>query len=255
MMKPSYFRIISQAFALLLIILCFSCTEDVVFQYETEVINTADFEQCQHEQCPELHIEYIKMIEPSSLAATVNQGIQDQLVAQLTMEGQEVESLEQAAQVYLNNSQTAYPEDSIMSETHQLQWVVAVTYQSNEIVSLRSDFYEFAGGAHGFEGLLYKNFNVATGKEMTALNMFKDLDGFSAFAKAEFYKQQQALSSTSPNYEALEFENEVFQLPENLGFTEEGLQLYYQAYEITAYQSEPFDFYISWPDVTPFLNF
>lgn len=255
MIKPSYFRTISQALALLLVILCCSCTEDVVFQYETEVINTLDFEQCQHEQCPELHIEYIRMIEPSSLGATVNQGIQDQLVSQLTMEGQEVESLEQAAQVYLNNSQTAYPEDSIMSETHQLQWVVTVSYQSNEIVSLRSDFYEFAGGAHGFEGLLYKNFNVVTGKEMTALNMFKDLDGFSAFAKAKFHTQQIELSMASPNLETIEFEDNEFKLPENMGFTEEGLQLYYQAYEITAYQSEPFNFYISWQDVNPFLNF
>jgi hypothetical protein len=255
MMKPSYFRTISQAFALLLVILCFSCTEDVVFQYETAVINTVDFEQCQHEQCPELHLEYIRMILPTSLAATVNQAIQDQLVSQLTMEGQEVESLEQAAQVYLNNSQTAYPEDSIMSETHQLQWVVTVAYQSNEIVSLRSDFYEFAGGAHGFEGLLFKNFNVVTGKEMTALNMFKDLDGFSAFAKAEFHTQQQVLLVDSPIWETLEFENDAFILPENMGFTEEGLQLYYQAYEITAFQNEPFDFYISWQDVKPFLNF
>tara|TARA_R110001632_G_scaffold111697_2_gene222506 strand:- start:160 stop:843 length:684 start_codon:yes stop_codon:yes gene_type:complete len=227
----------------------------VVFQYETDVINTVDFEQCQHEQCPELHLEYIRMILPTSLAETVNQAIHDQLVSQLTMKGQEVESLEQAAQVYLNNSQTAYPEDSIMSETHQLQWVVTVSYQSNEIVSLRSDFYEFAGGAHGFEGLLYKNFNVATAKEMTTLNMFKDLDGFSAFAKEEFHTQQQRLSETSPSWETLEFENDAFKLPENMGFTEEGLQLYYQAYEITAYQNEPFDFYISWQDVKPFLNF
>lgn len=254
-MKPSYYRSTSQVFALLLVILCFSCTEDVVFQYETDVINTVDFEQCQHEQCPELHIEYIRMILPTSLAVTVNQAIQDQLVSQLTMEGQEVESLEQAAQVYLNNSQTAYPEDSIMSETHQLQWVVTISFQSNEIVSLRSDFYEFAGGAHGFEGLLFKNFNVATGKEMTVLNMFKDLDGFTAFAKAEFKTQQRELSVALPNWETLEFENNAFKLPENMGFTEEGLQLYYQAYEITAYQSEPYDFHIPWQEVKPFLNF
>lgn len=255
MINTSLFRYTSQIFIGILVFLCFSCTEDVVFQYETEVINTIDFEQCQHEQCPELHIEYIRMTLPTSLAAAVNQGVIDQLVSQLTMEGQEAEDIEQAAQVYLNNSQTAYPEDSVMSETHQLQWVVTASYQSNEVLSLRTEFYEFAGGAHGFEGVLYKNFNVETGKEMTLSEVCTDFEAFTAFAKAQFETQQQALLTELPNWEVLRFENDNFRFSENMGFTEEGMHLYYQAYEITAYQNEPFDFYISWEAVKEYINF
>jgi hypothetical protein len=219
------------------------------------VINTVDFEQCQHEQCPEIHIEYIQMTLPTSLATAVNQGIRDQLVSQLTIEGQEAEDIEQAAQVYLNNSQTAYPEDSVMSETHQLEWVVTVSYQSNEVLSLRTELYEFAGGAHGFEGVLYKNFNVETGKEMILAEVCTDLKAFTAFAKAQFDTQQQELLIASPNWEVLNFENDAFKLSDNRGFTEKGMHLYYQAYEITAYQNEPFDFYISWEDVKEYISF
>ena len=236
-------------------LLCFSCKEDVVFQYETEVINTVDFEQCQYEQCPELHIEYIRMTLPASLAGEVNQGIRDQLVSQLTMEGQEVENVAQAARVYLNNSQTAYPEDSVMSETHQLQWVVSASYQSNELLSIRTAFYEFAGGAHGFEGVLYKNFNVETGREMTTLEVFSDTEAFTAFAKAKFDTEQQEHLTESLNWEVLTFENQIFKLSENIGFTEQGIHLYYQAYEITTYQNEPFDFYIPLESVKEYLTF
>jgi hypothetical protein len=195
------------------------------------------------------------MTLPTSLAPAVNLGIRDQLVSKLTMQGQEAEDIEHAAQVYLNNSQTAYPEDSVMSETHQLQWVVSASYQSNEVLSLRTEFYEFAGGAHGFEGLLYKNFNVVTGREMVPSEVFTNLEAFTAFAKAQFHTQQQELSATSTYWEILEFENEVFKLPENIGFTEEGIQLYYQAYEITVYQNEPFYFHISWEAVKEYINF
>ena len=227
----------------------------MVFEYNTEVINTIDFEQCQHEQCPELHIEYLKMTSPVPLANEVNKAIHNQLVSQLTIEGQETETLEQAAQVYLNNSQTAYPEDSVMSETHQLQILVSTSFQSNEILSLRTEFFEFAGGAHGYDGVLYKNFMVASGQEVTSTDLFRDMPTFSAFAKAEFHKQQSETSITSPNWEALQFDNDVFRLPENIGFTEEGVQLYYHMYEIAAYQSEAFTLNISWDAVKEYLNF
>lgn len=231
-----------------------SCTKEVVFEYETKVINTIDFDECLHEQCPELHLEFVHMIAPPSLAKVVNESIHKKLKSELTIVGQEVETIEQAAQAYLNNSQTAYPEDSVMSETHELQVVVRPSFQSNELLSLRMEMYEFAGGAHGFEGLLYKNFDVNTRKELTHATFFTDVEAFTAFAKAAFDEQQVKISETAPNGDSFLFENDLFRLPENLGLIEEGLHLYYHMYEIAPYQSEAFEMYIPWDEVKEYIN-
>lgn len=241
------------AFALILLFV--SCEEAVEYNFKPITIKTEDFKECLNEQCPTLFLDYFELVTPKSLAETVNLTIKKQLISQLVIDGQQPESVQQAAQVYLNNSQTAYPEDSIMSSQHELEIILTPTYTSNEVLSVQTNFYQFSGGAHGYGGVLFQNFNVKTGAEMTIPELFKDVDAFTAFAKAEFRTQQDIPEEASINSTGFMFEDDVFTLPENIGFTDEGMVLYYNSYEVSAYADGAQEVIIPWETAEDYLSF
>ncbi len=241
--------------SLVLFFFILSCEEAIVYDFKAITIQTEDFEECSDEQCPTLFLDYFELLTPKSLAETVNLTIQKQLIAQLVIDGQQPETIHQAAEVYLNNSQTSYPEDSIMSAQHELEIILTPTYTSNEVLSVQTNFYQFSGGAHGYGGVLFQNFNVKTGAEMTIPELFEDVAVFTAFAKAEFRKQQNIAEDASINSTGFMFEDDVFKLPENIGFTDEGMVLYYNSYEVSAYADGAQEIIIPWETAEEYLNF
>ena len=51
------------------------------------------------------------------------------------------------------------------------------------------------------------------------------------------------------------FETESFYLPDNIGYTENGLILFYEPYEIASFADGPIILTIPYTDANPFLNF
>ncbi|RMB59087.1 DUF3298 domain-containing protein [Dokdonia sinensis] len=232
-----------------------SCKEAVIYDFKPITIQTEDFKECVDEQCPTLFLDYFELTSPKSLTETVNLTIKKQFISQLVIDGQQSETIQQAAEVYLNNSQTAYPEDSIMSAQHELEMILTPTYTSDEVLSIQTNFYQFSGGAHGYGGVLFQNFNVKTGAEMTIPELFKDVEAFTAFAKAEFRTQQEIPDGASINSTGFMFEDDVFALPENIGFTDEGMVLYYNSYEVSAYADGAQEIIIPWETAEAYLSF
>lgn len=251
---PQYFMRISIV-TLVMIFFLSSCEEAIVYDFKPITVKTEDFKECADEQCPALFLDYFELIAPKSLSQTVNITIRKQLIAQLVIDGQQPETVQQAAQVYLNNSQTAYPEDSIMSAQHELEMILTPTYTSNEVLSVQTNFYQFSGGAHGYGGVIFQNFNVKTGAEMTIPELFDDVEVFTAFAKAEFRKQQEIPEGASINSTGFMFEDDLFTLPENIGFTEVGMVLYYNAYEVAVYADGAQEIIIPWETAESYLSF
>nr|WP_281386135.1 RsiV family protein [Hyunsoonleella aquatilis] len=91
------------------------------------------------------------------------------------------------------------------------------------------------------------NFDATTGKPIQNENLFKNIDGFKALAKSYFNKAVEDRSVL--------FEPDSFSLPANMGYTEEGIILLYNPYEIAPYAKGIIDFTIPFENAEGYLAF
>lgn len=130
-----------------------------------------------------------------------------------------------------------------------------VEFQSSQILNIRLDHYTFTGGAHGYQGYRSLLFNLKTGKTILSNQLFKNENEFKAFAEKAFRKKYKIPAEASINATGLMFENDQFQLPENIFYTNEGLLLYYNSYEAASYADGPKDILFSYDEVNKYLKF
>ena len=122
---------------------------------------------------------------------------------------------------------------------YQLPWEATVDgkviYQSEAIICIEINHYSFTGGAHGNGGLQSLIADATTGKTIPNDKLFKNTNEFKAFAEKEFRSAYKIPENGSINQTGLQFDNEEFHLPQNIFFTDKGLLLYYNQYEVAAY--------------------
>ncbi|WP_239970538.1 DUF3298 and DUF4163 domain-containing protein [Confluentibacter citreus] len=122
-----------------------------------------------------------------------------------------------------------------------------VMYQSPELISISLTSYLYTGGAHGNLTISFLNFDTKTGKLIKNSDLFKNMDEFNALANRYF-------ENTIEDKDVL-FDPQSFQLPENIGFNDEGAVLLYNAYEIAAYSEGIIEFIIPFESINALLNF
>lgn len=130
----------------------------------------------------------------------------------------------------------------------------SVTYQSENILNIQIDHYTYTGGAHGYHGLRSLLFNTETGKSISVNQLFKDRDLFKAFAEKKFREKYKIPANKEINSSGLMFENEKFQLPQNIFFTDSGILLYYNSYEIASYADGAREMLLPYNEVNDFLK-
>lgn len=224
------------------------CEGDIQYTFENSSFSSAEFTLCEYNQCPDLSLKYVVFSTPKESAAVINADLEKLLIEQLIFKGQTAPSIKEAVESYLSNAQNAYPETSDFSSTHEFTMDITVRYNSNAILSLQNSYYEFAGGAHGSGGLIFWNYNSKTGQRLENISLFKDVGTFSAFAKAKFIAAHGPLNQ-------FWFKNETFALPESIGFSEEGLLLFYNVYEIASYAAGTFELILPWEEIEDYLSF
>jgi len=235
-------------FFICLVFFFLSCEEEIVYEFASTQISSADFELCVLDHCPDVSLNYVEFNSPETISTVINKDIEAFLIDHLIVQGQSASSIKEAIELYLSNSQNAYPEDSGIFTAHELEIAVEVSYTSNEILTLQNDYYQFAGGAHGVSAIQYWNYNPKTGQKFTNNALFNDLDGFVAFAKAKFIK-------THGSLDQFWFEDGVFTLPANMGFGETGFVLFYNVYEIAPYADGTFQLEFTWDEIEGYLSF
>lgn len=130
----------------------------------------------------------------------------------------------------------------------------SVPYISDSIINVKLNNYTFTGGAHGYEGDRSLLFNAVTGKSLEYKDIFKDEATFKAHAEKKFREKFKIPAGKPINSTGLMFEDEAFALPQNIFFTDKGLLLYYNAYEIASYAEQQKELLIPYSEATPFLK-
>ena len=129
-----------------------------------------------------------------------------------------------------------------------------ITYQSENILNIEINHYTYTGGAHGYQGLRSLVFDPNTGKEILIKNLFKDRGAFKIFAEKKFRAKYKIPTGQPINTTGLMFENDQFHLPQNIFYTDKGLLLYYNSYEIASYADGAKELFFSYKEVAPYLN-
>lgn len=129
----------------------------------------------------------------------------------------------------------------------------SIKYQTDSILNIEINHYAYTGGAHGYQGLRSLLFDPKTGKAITNNQLFKDSNAFKAFAEKKFRSKYKIPENHSINATKFMFEGDQFQLPINIFYTDKGLLLYYNRYEIAAYADGPKELLIPYEELKNFL--
>lgn len=129
-----------------------------------------------------------------------------------------------------------------------------VDYKTDSLINIKVHNYMFTGGAHGYEGDRSLLFNAQTGHSLEYKDIFEDEKAFTAFAEKKFRAKYKIPQAKSINATGLMFKDEQFALPQNIFFKENGLLLYYNAYEAAAYAEQQQEVLIPYSEADPFLK-
>ncbi|MBT8293510.1 MAG: DUF3298 and DUF4163 domain-containing protein [Eudoraea sp.] len=235
---------------LFLLVLITSCQDNRNVTFEALSLQNS---KC--EECPEVSINIPKASGNNKLSKSINLALQEEVISQLTFDDElNAETIQQAIESFTNGYfelKKIYPDETI-------GWKATinglVTFEDNDLITVELQSYLFTGGAHGYGSTNYLNFNKKSGKEIDAWELFEDKEGFQKYAETQFRIQQNIPVNKSINSTGFMFDKDLFYLPENIGFTEKGLKLLYNQYEVASYADGPIELTLPYKDIQKFLS-
>jgi hypothetical protein len=111
--------------------------------------------------------------------------------------------------------------------------------EAGSYVNVTSSGWSYMGGAHGNGYVAYKHFDRETGRELSLMDFFTDIDALNSIAEPHFRKLFDLNPTESLNDYGFWFENDKFSVNNNFTFTSESVVFYYNSYEIAPYSGGP----------------
>lgn len=127
-----------------------------------------------------------------------------------------------------------------------------VTYQSPALTCIAINSYLNTGGAHGNMTISFLNFDPQTGQLLHLDDHIKNPSGLVKLAEKYFNLELQE-SSDEEGFDDYFF-GEGFHLPANIGFSDDGVILLYNVYEIAPYSEGVIEFTIPFEEALPYLK-
>lgn len=225
-----------------LISVIFSCNEELKITFSDTNMTTANNKLVQ--------VNIPKASGNSVVANQINDEINKTVVAALQIGEQNVitsKTIEESITLFNEEYHVFNADFPDVSQPWEAQIDGEIMFQSPEIISVSITSYINTGGAHGNTNISFLNFNASTGKRIQNSELIKNKEAFKTIAKSYF---KDAVTEND-----MLFDPDNFQLPANMGFTEEGLILLYNTYEVAPYSTGIIDFTIPIEEVSDFLAF
>lgn len=233
-------------FLSVLVLLVISCTSE--FKPATFKIATIDkvFDA-------DISVAYDKATRNTELSETINTSIEKAIVSALSLTDEEKKDLETVLTSF-NTDYVNFTND--FPEATEPVWELSIetelTYQSEDIITIAISTYVFEGGAHGNDQIKFLNLDAKTGKTLRQRDIIKSEKDFKTLAKTHFVK---SIETEDKDLKIEDFFfGKPFQLPENIGFSEDGLILLYNVYEVASYAQGYTEFVIPFEDVESYLK-
>lgn len=246
---------------LTLFLFCFAisgCKKEMTIQFSSESMTEASLELCAASDCPEITINYLEVLGDNEASTAINEAVQDFVLASLNIGEDDTPSAKSITEA-ANQFVTIYHEEKAeyydMTSEYEAEISVSETYSSKNFLSLEMRQYKFTGGAHGFGSTIFKNFDTFSGEEISIGKLLKNEGEFTNLAERHFRRKYEIAENESVNAPGFWFEDDVFQLPENIGFSEENVILIYNQYEIASYADGPIEISFPIKEAQSFLNY
>ncbi|MEO8253287.1 MAG: DUF3298 and DUF4163 domain-containing protein [Flavobacterium sp.] len=235
-----------------IVLLCFSCSKELDFENQSfEKISSLDCDK----KCPTIQLE-IPVVKNSNIAAdSINKTIFKVVKSIIDFGDKPINATNYDAlctsfiQTY-EKIKKEFPKDHFGWEA---KIEGKIKYKSENIVNIEINHYTFTGGAHGYAGLRSLLFDPKTGKQIGNEALFKNWNLFKVFAEAKFRAKYKIPKEQSINSTGLFFENDVFQVAQNIFFTNDGIVLHYNPYEIAAYADGSRELVLSYKEAKDYL--
>ena len=220
----------------------FACNEEVKpLEFETSVIDNS--------YKADIEVAFDKAKTNSEIAQKVNTAITSEIMKSIP-NSETHKTVEEALKAFdtdFTNFKNEFPDSE---QTWALAIETEVLYKTENIITMGLSAYSDAGGAHGNDSIQFLNFNAETGELYSNEELFSDIEGFKKLAETYFLDHMKNEGSNISEF----FFGKSFQLPENIGFNEEGVILLYNVYEIASYNQGYTEFVIPMENVQEFLK-
>lgn len=231
---------------ILLLIFVFSCDKDVKIEFTENNIETSI--------STIVSINYPKANGTKEVAKRINETLENYIVNQTNLTEDSIINMPvNDAVEQFDKAFERFKKD--FPDTTQ-KWEVLidgeVTYRSPEVISIAINSYLDTGGAHGNTNVRFFNFNSQTGALLSKKELISDSKRLSEIVEQHLKEEIKANAED----ELMEdfFFGKDFQLPETIGFSEEGLIVLYNPYEIASYAQGIIEFTIPFEEVSSFLK-
>lgn len=128
-----------------------------------------------------------------------------------------------------------------------------VTYESIELICVAVNSYLDTGGAHGNSYIEFLNFNPENGSTLELTDLINNIKEFTSLVE-QFYLDETEEVTNSEGF-GDSFFGKGFQLPESIGFSDEGIIILYNTYELASYSQGITEFTIPYEEASSFLKF
>ena len=236
-----------------LLFLMISCSNELIF--ETQSFQKTTTLPCK-ENCPEITVKIPVAKNDLIVADSINKKVFSVLKEIVYFGEKPYNSTDYAGLLAsfidsYEKLQKEFPNDTFGWEA---KIKGSVIYQSESVLNIEINHYTYTGGAHGYQGLRSLLFDPSTGKSIPNVALFRDKNAFMAFAEKKFRAKYKIPANKSINATGLMFEDEKFNLPQNIFYTDKGLLLYYNSYEAASYADGPKELLLQYVEVDEFLR-
>ena len=239
----------TQVTYIILLLVLVGCQKENKLTFET-----LSLDETRCSECPNVEINIPKALENSKIAESINTAIDEEIIETLNYDDElEATSIKDAVQSFSNGYwelKKLYPEEATSWEA---KIEGKVSYENADFISIELNSYIFTGGAHGYSSKHFLNFDKNKAKELENWEIFKDRKDFEQFAEQKFRNQEKIPLEGPINSTGFMFESDTFYLPENIGFTKEGIKLLYNPYEVASYADGPIVLTLPFTDLKPYL--
>ncbi|MEM8998779.1 MAG: DUF3298 domain-containing protein [Bacteroidota bacterium] len=205
--------------------------------------------------CPNVQISLPKALNGTKIANTINRALEEEVIAFLSFDHSiEKNTIETAISSFSNSYQeirNKFPDDTANWEA---KLNGSVVFENENLVSIALHTFLFTGGAHGYGATTLLNFDKQKGNELENSELFEDEIVFKQFVEAKFREQENIPKDVNINATGFMFGNDTFHLPENMGYSEQGIALLYNQYEIASYADGPIQLTLPYAEANTFLK-
>ena len=207
-------------------------------------------------ECPKIKIAIPRALDELTVSEAINNALEEEIIGLLSFDEEKTIINMQEAMASFTQSYNAlrlkFPDETVGWEAEISGEVI---YEDEAIITIELNSYTFTGGAHGYGSIVLLNFDKLKGTELENWELFEDYEGFQKFAETRFKIQEDIPQDENINATGFMFERDTFHLSENIGYTENGVQLIYNQYEVASYADGPIVLKLPYSEINHYLKY